>query len=64
VRNTAGVVASTHTDATGSYRVSVPAGRYTVEVDPGAMFPRCPPQEVTVSDSDVTLDVSCDSGIR
>lgn len=58
------VAASGRTDANGTYSVGLPSGTYQVEVDTGAMLPRCEPVEVTVIDRAVTVDVSCDTGIR
>jgi Alpha amylase, C-terminal all-beta domain len=59
-------VASTRSNSAGDYAVGVPrAGTYTVVIDTGAMFPRCPTKTVTVSKSQsVRVDMLCDTGIR
>ena len=58
-------VASTHTDSAGRYSLSVPPATYTLTVDTGSQFPRCPPSDVTVKAAQRTrADVDCDTGIR
>jgi hypothetical protein len=43
----------------------VPAGSYTLVVDPGNVYPRCPETAVTVpAGGSATADIACDSGIR
>jgi len=40
-------------------------GRYTLVVQTGSQFPRCPTTPVTVPPNQmVTADISCDTGIR
>lgn len=58
------LVAAGRTDATGTYTGVLPPGAYRVTVDAGAPLPRCEPVDVAVIDRDVTVDVSCDTGIR
>ena len=49
----------------GTYRVSVPAGTYTVNVKTGSLLPRCPPVEVAVSAGAIVhANILCDTGIR
>ncbi|HZU71633.1 MAG TPA: carboxypeptidase-like regulatory domain-containing protein [Acidimicrobiales bacterium] len=58
-------VASTATDAQGRYAMRLPPGRYTLVVDTGSNWPRCPSTTVTVGSSGPTrADISCDTGIR
>jgi len=57
-------VATGRTDATGTYSADLPPGRYRVTVDTGSMLPRCEPVDAEVIDRDITVDVSCDTGIR
>jgi hypothetical protein len=59
------VVASTRSEADGSYRLELPIGSYTLTAVTGTAFPRCMPSQVdivTVAPTDV--DISCDTGIR
>lgn len=59
-------VASAKSNSAGDYAVGVPrAGTYTVVVDTGSTFPRCPTKTVTVAKSQsVQVDITCDTGIR
>jgi hypothetical protein len=57
-------VATGRTDATGTYSADLPPGTYRVTVDTGSMLPRCEPVDAEVIDRDITVDVSCDTGIR
>jgi hypothetical protein len=60
-----GVVARTHSDANGHYAMALRPGRYTLVVQTGSQFPRCPATPVTVPrNGTVTADISCDTGIR
>lgn len=56
-------VASTDSDASGRYRLVVAAGTYVVQVG-GGSFSRCAPVTVTATAAFVTVDISCDTGIR
>lgn len=59
------VFATTESDATGTFELSLPPGTYTVSARGGKVLPRCASQDVTVGPSGyVTLTLSCDSGIR
>ena len=59
------VVASTHTDANGRYRLQPHAGTYTVVALTPKPFPRCSPTKVTVTANHTTgAPISCDTGIR
>ena len=59
-------VASTRSNSAGDYAVGVPRpGTYTVVVNTGSTFPRCPTQLVTVpKGQSAPVDIACDSGIR
>ena len=49
----------------GNYRITVPAGTYTLTVQTGSLLPRCPPAQVVVSAGvSEEADISCDTGIR
>jgi hypothetical protein len=49
----------------GTYRITVPAGTYTLNVQTGSLLPRCPPAKVDVSGgATVQANISCDTGIR
>jgi hypothetical protein len=57
--------ASTLTDPTGRYALSLPRGRFTLRISTGGLFPRCPDTPITVDANVVTVvDVNCDTGIR
>lgn len=58
------LVSSGELDASGTVSLELPSASYLVEVDTGAMLPRCEPVTVEVVDRDVSVDVSCDTGIR
>jgi len=59
------VIASTHTDASGGYRVQLRPGAYTVVAVPAKAFARCSPVNATVKVNRVTrAAISCDTGIR
>lgn len=65
VRTGRGVIASTHSNADGTYRLQVPAGRYTIVVVPKGVFPRCAAQTANVAAaSTVRANINCDTGIR
>jgi hypothetical protein len=58
-------VASTHTDSSGRYAVSVTPGAYTLVARTPTTFPRCPSHVITVrAGTPQRIDVSCDTGIR
>lgn len=53
------------TDATGTYRVTLPAGTYPIKIKAGARERPANPASVTVpAGSDQVLDLTYDSGIR
>jgi hypothetical protein len=59
------IAASTRSDSGGRFQLTVPAGSYTLVVDPGNVYPRCPETAVTVpAGGSATADIACDSGIR
>jgi hypothetical protein len=59
------VVGRTHSDGNGRYAMALPPGRYTLVVQTGSTFPRCPTTPVTVPPNrTVAADISCDTGIR
>ena len=58
------VVRSTRSDADGTFHLSLPAGRYRLAVVTAAL-PRCPETAIRVPPRQtVTIDVTCDAGIR
>lgn len=57
-------IASGETDADGRWVGWVEPATFEVSVDTGAALPRCEPVAVDVVDRNVTVDVSCDTGIR
>lgn len=57
-------LASGRTDAAGQWSTMIESGTIVVEVDTGAALPRCEPVTVEVVDRAVSVDVSCDTGIR
>lgn len=73
-RPVSGTVSARRTDATtltatiskdGTYRITVPAGTYTLNVQTGSFLPRCSPSKVAVSaGATVEANISCDTGIR
>ena len=59
------VVASTHSDSSGRYAMSLRPGQYSIVVSSGRTFPRCPTTPVTVHQGQaVRADIRCDTGIR
>ena len=58
-------VAEAHTDADGTFLVTVPAGTYTVAAEGAAGAMHAPgPQSVTVTDDVAVVDLTYDTGIR
>jgi hypothetical protein len=57
-------VATTQTDATGHFTVSLTSGDYQITVDTGAVMLRYEPVALHVADRPVDLQIQCDSGIR
>jgi hypothetical protein len=58
-------VASTRSNSAGDYAMGLRAGTYTITVDTGSMFPRCPTKTITVAKGQsVEVNVLCDTGIR
>ena len=61
-RGTAGTARS---NSAGEYAMGLRAGVYTIVVDTGAAFPRCPTKTVTVGlHQSVEVNILCDTGIR
>lgn len=60
------VVDSVEIDLTGSYRIHLAPGLYTVRVDTGEnVFPSCPTAEIAIEEADKAVhDISCDTGLR
>jgi hypothetical protein len=59
------VVASTRSNSAGDYAMGLRPGSYTLVVNTGSTFPRCPAKAVTVPKSrSVRADIGCDTGIR
>ncbi len=73
-RPVSGAVSARRTDGTtltgtiskdGTYRVAVPVGTYTVNVQTGSPLPRCSPVQVAVSaGATIQANIFCDTGIR
>jgi hypothetical protein len=73
-RPVSGTVSARRTDGTtltatiskdGTYRITVPAGTYTLDVQIGSLLPRCPPAKVAVlGGATLHANISCDTGIR
>lgn len=60
-----GQLHSIPTDKNGFYSISVTPDTYTVTASGGDPLPSCKPEDVTaVADKIVTLNLSCDTGIR
>jgi hypothetical protein len=56
---------ATASDAGGLYRLTLPAGTYTLVVNNGSSFPRCPPIRFTATSGQLSRnDIGCDTGIR
>lgn len=66
VRRRNHTVASARSNSAGDYAVGVPRpGTYTIVVDTGSTFPRCPTKTVMVPrGQSVQVDITCDTGIR
>jgi len=59
------VVATSQSDASGIFTVSLPPGDYVVAAQGGATLPRCSQTPATVGANGYTqIAVSCDTGIR
>jgi hypothetical protein len=59
------VIASTHTDATGSYSLHLAPARYTLTAVTDGPLPRCPAVPVTVTTGPaIEANIDCDTGIR
>lgn len=53
------------TDNNGYFKITLPAGSYTLQPEGGAPLPNCKPQNITVIENEnQTINLSCDSGIR
>jgi hypothetical protein len=58
-------VGSTKSNSAGDYAMGLRPGTYTLTVDTGSTFPRCPTRTVTVaSGQSVQVNITCDTGIR
>ncbi len=58
-------VASTRSDSSGRYALSLPPGSYVLVVVIPSVLPHCPDTAVTVRPSSTTrADIHCDTGIR
>lgn len=58
-------VASAQSNSAGDYAMGLRPGTYTLTVDTGSTFPRCPTRTVTVaSGQSVQVNITCDTGIR
>lgn len=54
-----------HADTNGIFRTPLPVGNYTILIHQNSIYPRCDPQNVTLSSgATTTADISCDTGIR
>jgi hypothetical protein len=55
----------TRSGSDGRYRLTLPAGTYTLSVAVSGPLPRCPtPTATVVAGKVATVDISCDTGIR
>jgi hypothetical protein len=53
------------TTNTGTYNLALPLGSYILHASTTGMLPRCADKEITIRSSEtITIDISCDSGIR
>ena len=49
----------------GTYRITLSAGTYTLDVETGLLLPRCPTAKVDVpAGATLQASISCDTGIR
>lgn len=59
------IVATTQSDSKGAFQIGLSPGEYDLNAKSGAVFPSCSARTVTIeSGKTVTLNLSCDSGIR
>ena len=59
------VFATGKSDANGAFEISLSPGTYTIAASGGTVLPRCSPAEAVVGQSGyVTVNISCDTGIR
>lgn len=59
------VVATTRSDGSGRYQISLPGGTYVLTATTGGTYPRCRSTQVTVATGALTrADIGCDTGIR
>ncbi len=57
--------ASGQSSAGGTFSFSLPPGNYTLTASGGTMLPRCTPVDASVGPAGyVTVNISCDTGIR
>ena len=58
-------IGSARSNSAGDYAMGLRPGTYTIVVDTGSTFPRCPTTTVTVpTGQNVKVDIACDTGIR
>jgi len=63
--NSAGKQYSGQSGADGKFNLALPAGTYTIKIIPANKFPRCEEKQATATANNmVSLDISCDTGIR
>ncbi len=63
--NQAGKEYQGQTDSSGKFSLMVPVGIYTLKVNPVNILPRCEQKQVEVAANNfVSVDISCDTGIR
>jgi hypothetical protein len=64
-RRADGVTRTVALSADGTYRMTLSAGTYILNVQTGSFLPRCPSVTVTVNPGRTEkADISCDTGIR
>lgn len=64
-KGSSSVFATGKSNADGTFQFSLPPGAYTLSASGGTVLPRCSPTETTVGQSGyVTVNISCDTGIR
>jgi len=58
------LVKSIQTGSDGGFTLTLPFGNYTIQAGGGTIHPSCSPVAVRLETSTVSVDISCDTGIR
>lgn len=58
------LIKSTQTGSDGGFTLSLPFGSYTIQAGGGTVHPSCSPVVVDLKTTTVSVDISCDTGIR